>query len=150
MAVRRSPRVDSNCELNSLATAYYRILRPAPPRFRPFQSLSPGTPSALRSDSGRSSRLLTGTPRLGKGHITPQKAALKPAKTETRMPTFVLKNLKLVPFRENFYQQTMKNRVAYEPARKQPGSKKIRVDLELPEVLMHSAKPWSIESSLDL
>ena len=151
MAVRRSPhQLDSNCELNSLATAYYRILRPAPLRFRPLQSLSPGSRSALHPDSGRASRLLSVTPRRGRGLLTPKRTVLKPVKTETRMPALELKYLKLVPFRENFYQQTVKNRVVYEPVRKLQVSRKVKVDLELPEVVVHIAQPWSIDSSLDL
>jgi len=75
---------------------------------------------------------------------------LKPVKTETRMPALELKYLKLVPFRENFYQQTVKNRVVYEPVRKLQVSRKVKVDLELPEVVVHIAQPWSIDSSLDL
>jgi hypothetical protein len=148
MFSRKSPcKVDSNCELNSLTTAYYRILQPSPFRYLPPKSLSPGNRSAL---SHRPSRLLCVTPKLGKNPLTPTRTPLRSTKTDPRAPLLEPKYLKLVPFRENFYQQTAKNRVNYDPVRRPRVSKKVRVDLELPEVVVHTAKPWSIESSLDL
>ena len=146
MFSRKSPcKVDSNCELSTLATAYYRILQPSPLRYQP-----PKSPGNRSVQSHRPSRLLCATPIRGKSPLTPSRAALKSTKTDPRCPLLELKYLKLVPFRENFYQQAAKNRVNYDPVRKPRVSRKVRVDLELPEVVLHTAKPWSIESSLDL
>lgn len=105
--------------------------------------------SKFSGELSRVSRVKCETPKPLKVALTPSRMALTKKKS-TPNQVLELRHLKLKPFRENFYQQTVRNRTIYDPMKLPQLKKKVRVDLELPEISALIAKPWSIESSLDL
>ena len=161
-----------NSELNSLATMYYRLLHrhkrqggqhsaTIPRKEAGKRSVSPAVPKgdtvdpprlallSLTPEPKRTSKLLCYTPKAA--------AKLKtPSFREVGCPIPELRPRKLVPFRENYYQQSVKlkaNRSHELKVRRVRNVFSVRKHItkadDLPQLKprQQTAKPWSVGSS---